>query len=106
MRNRQKIIARLRRQATGEIENFKEQMAVYLKQLGELAGAAYYMRSFKADEGAYVAEARKTLGDLITQVQLSCEMLGLDFDVVADEGFTSFRDKMREVARSRNRGKI
>jgi len=104
MYNRQKIIARLRRQATGETENFKEQMAVYLKQLGELASAAYYMRSFKADEAAYIAEARKSLGDLITQIQLSCEMLGLDFDVIADEGFTSFRDKMREVARSKSHG--
>jgi hypothetical protein len=70
-----------------------------MKQLGDLAHSAYYMESFPADMAAYKAEARKALGDLVTQIQMSCAILGLDFIEVLEEGFVSFRDRMKEVAR-------
>ena len=101
MPNYQREIYKLRRQVVGKVETFREQMAVYLKQLGELGQSAYYMEAFPDEYDAHKANARKALEDLATQIQMSCALLGFDFDEVVHDGFISFRDKMREAWKSR-----
>jgi len=105
MPNYQNEIFRLRRQAVGNVETFREQMAVYLKQLGELGQSAYYMDSFPTEYNVHKVSARKALEDLATQIQMSCAILGFDFDDVVTNGFISFRDKMREVVRAKQEGR-
>lgn len=104
MVNFQREIRRLRRMAVGKDETFREQVIVYISQLGHLGQSAYYMEAYPTEYAFYKAEARKALGDLVTQIQMSCALLGFDFEEIIMEGFVSFRDRMKDVAGRKDHG--
>jgi NTP pyrophosphatase (non-canonical NTP hydrolase) len=49
----------------------------------------------------HLDNARKELGDLITQTLLLCEQMNWDWNKVADEGYMSFIDRMKDIRDNR-----
>jgi len=80
-------------------ETLSEQILVIVYELGDLAKSASKMRWYSHDNvmyKAYRAEAKKALGDLITQIYLTCENLGLSFEEVREFGFLALQEKIVE----------
>ena len=103
--NRQKDLRRLLRLA-GADRKWVEQGEVLAAQAGELCKCCYHTKSYPQDEQAYIAIARRALGDMILQAQLCCELMGIDSDEVFDEAFIAFRDEMARIVKERAKVKV
>lgn len=100
--NRQKDLRRLLRLA-GADRKWVEQGEVLATQVGELCKCCYHTKSYPQDEQGYIATARRALGDIFLQAQLTCELMGIDSDEVFMEAFLAFRDEMAQITKERTK---
>jgi len=82
-------------------EPLSEQLLVVLYELGDLAKCIKNMKRYPGDKNLYLAEARKAIGDLITQVRLTCELLGFSFEELDEFGYRAFLEKFNDYRRER-----
>jgi len=80
-------------------ETLPEQILVLIYELGDLTKAVSRMIWYPKDNvmyKAYRAEAKRALGDMVTQIYLTCEYLELDFNEVKEFGYLALKEKVEE----------
>lgn len=88
-----KFVSKLKRlldKRKGKPEPLPETLSVVMYELGDLAKALTYIRFYPEFEVAYRGEAKAALADLIAQVELLVETLGLDWEELRELGDERF----------------
>jgi len=83
----------------GNRETLSEQILVLVYEIGDLTKSITRMIWYPNDDvmyKAYRAEAKKAIGDIITQLYLTCEYLDLSYDEVKEFGFKALEEKVHE----------
>ena len=99
MVTRQKEISELIKSLFKKKETLPEQILVLVYELGDLTKSITRMIWYPKDDvmyKAYRAEAKRALGDMITQLYLTCEHLDLSFEEVREFGFVALKEKVEE----------
>lgn len=77
-------------------ETLSDQIWVLLYELADLAKCCNRMILEPENKRLYRAEATKAVMDMITQLQLACEYLGVDFDKMRELGWEALKDKSKK----------
>ena len=77
--------------AKGEKESIPEQFLVLIYEIGDLAKCIANMTWFPKDKLLYKAEAKKAMADIITQLRITCEYLGISFEEMDELGFLALK---------------
>jgi len=84
-------------------EDWKNQLAVIEAQVGDYAKAVQWARVYPENENLYRAEAINAIGHIVVQCQLTCSLLGVNYNKVVDDAVAEFAVRMNEVAKERLR---
>lgn len=82
--------------AKGEEENISEQFLVLIYEIGDLAKCIANMIWYPKDRPPYRAEAKKAIADIITQLRVTCEYLGISFEEMDELGFSALKEKAED----------
>jgi len=80
-------------------ETLPIQLLVIMYELGDLAKSVQRIHLEQEDYSkvrAYLAEAKKALADIITQLQITCEHLEFDFDELRKLGALALIEKSKK----------
>jgi len=80
-------------------ETVYDQIRVLMYQLGDLVKCLHKAKRFPELEDAYKAEITVALADLITQIEITCRYLDVDFEKIRDLGATRFQSWLSDYER-------
>ena len=80
----------------GEKESIPEQFLVLIYEIGDLAKSIANMIWYPKDIVGYKAEAKKAIADIITQLRITCEYLGISFEEMDELGFLALKEKAKD----------
>jgi len=82
--------------ARGEKESIAEQFLVLIYEMGDLAKSIANMIWYPEEIVGYRGEAKKAIADIITQLRITCEYLGISFEEMDELGFLALKEKAEE----------
>lgn len=82
--------------AEGKKESISEQFLVLIYEIGDLAKCIANMIWYPEDIPPYRAEAKKAIADIITQLRVTCEYLGISFEEMDRLGFSALKEKAQD----------
>jgi len=100
--NKQKEIFRLTKEIFPN-ETIAEQLLVVVYELGDLAKCIKNMDRYPRDRRLYRVEAKKAIADLITQLRLTCELLGFSFEELDSFGYQAWLEKFNYYRKERKK---
>lgn len=71
-------------------------MNIITYELGKAVHSIFYALRFPNDKKVHLKEAKLELGDLITQINMLCQELGLNFDEVRNLGLEHIKERYIE----------
>jgi len=83
----------------GKQEDIAEQFLVLIYEIGDLAKCIANMIWYPKDKPPYKAEAKKAITDIITQLRITCEYLGISYQEMDDLGLLTLKEKAEDYKR-------
>jgi hypothetical protein len=86
-------------------ETIKEQMSVYMREMGDLASAAMYMQIHPDCSAGYRGEILKAMGDILMQMRITHIYLDKPFDVMEliNMGEQEFLNRMNRIKQTKEK---